>query len=224
MTLAPLGDSAIVLTVEDGPDAPDIGRTRAIASALAESPPAGVTEIVPAFATVTVFYDATRIAGFPALCAAVEACVRQTATASVPADESVIEIPVCYGGDHGPDLPEVAARGGLPPEAVVALHAGGLYVVEAVGFLPGFAYLGGLPERLHTPRRSTPRTQVPAGAVGIGGARTGVYPVASPGGWNLIGRTPLSLFDPGRPVPARLHAGDRVRFRPISAEVFAAWA
>ena len=95
--------------------------------------------------------------------------------------------------------------------------------VHAIGFAPGFAYLGGLPERLHTPRRATPRVGVPAGTVGIGGAQTGVYPLATPGGWNLIGRTPLRLFDAGRTEPALLRTGDRVRFRAISAEEFAAW-
>ena len=135
----------------------------------------------------------------------------------------MVDIPVSYDGELGPDLGEVAARAGLTPEQVVALHTSGNYFVQAIGFAPGFAYLGGLPEKLHTPRRATPRTQVPAGAVGIGGALTGVYPLVTPGGWNLIGRTPLKMFDPSRAEPALVRAGDRVRFRAITAEEFAAW-
>lgn len=223
MTLAPLGDRAVVLALDGDPEAPDVGRARALASALAQAPPAGVVEVVPAFASVTVFYDPVRIADFATLCAAITTVARGAATPWFPVERPVVEIPVCYGGEFGPDLPAVAAHAGLAADAVVALHSDAAYDVEAVGFLPGFAYLGGLPERLHTPRRATPRPRVPAGAVGIGGARTGVYPVASPGGWNLIGRTPLSLFAAERAVPARLQAGDRVRFRPISRETFDAW-
>ncbi len=131
-----------------------------------------------------------------------------------------VEIPVCYGGELGPDLDDVARTHGLAPEEVIRLHADADYLVYMIGFMPGFAYLGGLPERIATPRRKTPRTAVPAGTVGIGGRQTGVYPLVSPGGWNLIGRTPVKIFDIKRDEPTLLSTGDRVRFRPISRSEF----
>ena len=123
-----------------------------------------------------------------------------------------VEIPVAYGGAHGPDLADVAAHTGLAPAEVVRRHAGGEYVVYLLGFLPGFAFMGGLAPELATPRRTEPRLTVPARSVGIGGAQTGIYPLASPGGWQLIGRTALELFDPQAAEPTLLRPGDRVRF------------
>lgn len=124
----------------------------------------------------------------------------------------VIDIPVRYGGEHGPDLADVAAHTGLSPQEVVRRHSEGRYVVYFLGFQPGFAYLGGLDPALATPRRAQPRLAVPAGAVGIGGEQTGVYPAAAPGGWQLIGHTDVSLFDPAREPPTLLAPGDTVRF------------
>ena len=135
----------------------------------------------------------------------------------------IVEIPVCYGGDLGPDLDDVAARHETTPDEVVRIHSGADYLVYMVGFMPGFAYLGGLPDEIATPRRSSPRTAVPAGAVGIGGQQTGVYPLESPGGWNLIGRTPLRIFDLSRETPSLLATGDRVRFCPISLDRYQRW-
>jgi inhibitor of KinA len=223
MTLSPLGDSAVVVALGPGLDETALRRVRALAEALDRDRPAGVVDVVPAFASVTVFYDAVHCGGYAHLCAELEARVARTELALVSQQSRSLEIPVCYGGECGPDLGEVAAGAGVSPEKAVALHAGADYRVHAIGFAPGFAYLGGLPERLHTPRRATPRVGVPAGTGGIGGAQTGVYPLATPGGWNLIGRTPLRLFDAGRTEPALLRTGDRVRFRAISAEEFAAW-
>jgi biotin-dependent carboxylase-like uncharacterized protein len=132
-----------------------------------------------------------------------------------------VEIPVCYGGEYGPDLDGVAAHSGLSAAEVIARHERAEYLVHAIGFSPGFPYLGGLPPELATPRRTTPRLRVSPGSVAIGGGQTGVYPLETPGGWNLIGRTSLRLFDPWRKEPALLRAGDRVRFRAISADEFA---
>jgi inhibitor of KinA len=132
----------------------------------------------------------------------------------------LVEIPVCYGGDLGPDLDDVARMHELSPDEVVRLHSAAEYLVYMIGFMPGFAYLGGLPERIATPRRKTPRTAVPAGTVGIGGRQTGVYPLVSPGGWNLIGRTPVKIFDIARSEPTLLGTGDRVRFRPMTRAEF----
>jgi KipI family sensor histidine kinase inhibitor len=130
-----------------------------------------------------------------------------------------IRVPVAYGGEDGPDLTEVAAHTGLAPADVVRRHSEAEYVVYLLGFLPGFAFLGGLPPELATPRRAEPRIAVPARSVGIGGAQTGIYPLVSPGGWQLIGRTPLELFDPRAAEPTLLRPGDRVRFVVESAEL-----
>jgi len=238
VSISPLGDAAVVLTFDASLGETVLSCVRAAADAIERDCPAGVTDVVPAFATVTVFYDPVQITSFAALCEALQARVKNESGStkdgaggsgfSNPESGNagatrVVEIPVCYGEEFGPDLGEVALRAGLTVEQVVALHSGASYVVQAIGFAPGFAYLGGLPEKLHMPRRATPRTEVPAGAVGIGGALTGVYPLATPGGWNLIGRTPLKMFDPSRREPALVKAGDHVRFRAITPGQFAAW-
>ena len=223
MTLSPLGDVAVVVALGDGADELALPRVRALTAALAHDLPAGVVDIVPAFASVTVFYHPAHVGSYASLCAAIEACAVRADAAVVAHDPRRVEISVCYGGEFGADLGAVATRAGVSPEAVVALHSGADYLVHAVGFAPGFAYLGGLPEKIYTPRRDTPRTRVPAGTVGIGGEQTGVYPLITPGGWNLIGRTPLKMFDVLRAEPALLRVGDRVKFRAISAEEFAAW-
>jgi inhibitor of KinA len=231
MTLAPLGDSAVSVTLGAGTDESALARTRALAAALAVAPSPGLVDIVPVYAAITVYYEpalwaAGGEAPYARVCRfiterhkAVNAARRRLRRPAARA----VEIPVCYGGDFGPDLAEVAAAHGLDADRVIALHAGASYVVLAIGFAPGFAYLGGLPPQIHTPRRTTPRVRVPAGAVGIGGAQTGVYPLETPGGWNLIGATPLRLFDASRAEPALLGAGDRVKFRSITPEEFAAW-
>ena len=231
MTLAPLGDSAVSVTLGAGADESALAQTRALAAALAAAPSPGLVDIVPAYAALTVYYQPERWAAggeapYARVCRfiterhkVVNAARRRLRRPAA----RVVEIPVCYGGQFGPDLAEVAAAHGLDADRVVALHAGAIYAVLAIGFAPGFAYLGGLPQQIHTPRRATPRVRVPAGAVGIGGAQTGVYPLESPGGWNLIGATPLRLFDASRAEPALLGTGDRVKFRAITPEEFAAW-
>lgn len=230
MRFAALGDSAVVVECDGGAEASALSRVRALAAALTSEHRAGIDDVVPAYATVTVFYDPVRFAAnetrpYEQVCHYIAERAALVTATTLGETESFrrIEIPVCYGGDHGPDLGLVAKHCGLSEEAVVAAHSGADYAVHAIGFAPGFPYLGGLPEVLHTPRRATPRTSVPAGSVGIGGAQTGVYPLATPGGWQLIGRTPLRLFDVARAEPALLRAGDRVTFRPIGEKEFAAW-
>lgn len=171
----------------------------------------GVIETVPGFASLLVRYDPLRLSA-RRLQRKVAALAESASAAPQPA--RVVEIPVCYGGEYGPDLDFVAQHAGMSAEAVIALHSAGRYRIRMIGFLPGFPYLGGLDARLHTPRLDTPRALIPAGSVGIGGAQTGVYPLASPGGWQLIGRTPLRLFAPDR--PPLYAAGDVIRFVPIS--------
>lgn len=223
MRLSPLGDSAIVLALGDAVDEAVLARVRAVAGAIQRRRPAGVVDVVPAFASVTVIYDIAHTGSYTRLCADLAVMAEAADNAMLPPTRRV-EIPVCYGGAYGPDLDEVAAGVRRSAAAVVALHSGARYRVHAIGFAPGFAYLGGLPEAIHTPRRVTPRRQVPAGSVGIGGEQTGIYPLGTPGGWNLIGRTPLRLFDPARAEPAMLRAGDEVAFREIDPDEFAARA
>lgn len=232
MQITALGDCAVVVRVADNFDeAPELALGNVIAahrSLIAAKIP-GVIELAPAYTTVALFYDpASAIAaGAPveSLFGWLEQRIR-AALAKIEnrdADEasaSVIEIPVCYDREFGFDLEEVAQRAQLSTIEVVEFHAAGDYRVHCVGFIGGFPFLGGLPPKLATPRRETPRKEIPAGSVGIGGKQTGIYPVKSPGGWNVIGRTPLSLFDPQNNPPGLLRAGDRVRFRPISREEF----
>lgn len=215
MTLVPLGDSALLIVLGELIDEAMAARVRALAAEFERHPPVGVVDVVPAFASVAVFYDVTRVAGLDRLRADVEALVTRAEASVVSVEGRRIEIPVSYGGAYGPDLDAVAAHTGLRPAEVIALHSSPEYLVHAIGFAPGFPYLGGMPEKLVMPRRATPRPRVPIGSVGIGGAQTGVYPIATPGGWNIIGRTPMRLFDPQREPPALLKPGDRVKFRPM---------
>lgn len=222
MTILPLGDAAVVLHLDGAIDAAMAGRVRAIAEALRGAQLRGVVDVVPAFASVAVCLDPAH-APPPGEIEATLAAAAEAARPEQGEPARTMEVPVVYGGAHGPDLADVARHTGLDPAEIVARHTAGDYLVHAIGFAPGFPYLGGLDPRLATPRRATPRSRVPAGSVGIGGAQTGVYPFATPGGWNLIGRTPLSLFDPRREPAALLRAGDRVRFRAVdeAAEMFA---
>ena len=158
-----------------------------------------------------------------ALDAAVQAAQLPGVVETVPTYAALLvtlEVPVCYGGDYGPDLAFVAQHAGLTEQQVIDIHCGRDYRIFMLGFLPGFPYLGGMDERIVCPRLQTPRTKIPAGAVGIGGKQTGIYPLASPGGWQLIGRTPLRLFDPAGGGKLPYAAGDRIRFVPISPEKF----
>ncbi len=228
MKLEPLGDSAVVATLDVQIDAAGLASVLALATAVSEARGRGIVEVVPAYATVTVFYDPLQFAeegedAYGLVCRFIEACAARGPAGGAPPPGRQVEIPVCYGGEFGPDLGHVAQRCAMAQDAVVALHSGTDYLVHAIGFTPGFPFLGGLPAPLSTPRRDTPRPRVPAGSVGIGGPQTGVYPIASPGGWQIIGRTPLSLFRPGETPAALLATGDAVRFRPMSAEEFASW-
>ncbi len=198
-----------------------------LADAVAAAGSPAITDLVPSFGTLTAFYDRPRVGenaaeAYAAVCRLLEACAGRGAVGPPRASRSV-EVPVCYGGACGPDLEALSTLLGRTPAEVVGLHSSIEYLVHAVGFTPGFPYLGGLPEALRAPRRSTPRVQVPAGSVGIGGSQTGIYPVASPGGWHLIGRTPLRLFSPAGQPAALLRPGDRVWFTPMTQEQFESW-
>ncbi|MDB6092812.1 MAG: Allophanate hydrolase subunit 1 [Verrucomicrobia bacterium] len=233
MTFTALGDTAVVVALGEGIDEAALPRVRALAAALEAERPRGIVDIVAAYATVTVFYDVTRLdregseRPFDRVCRFVhDRSKRLSADAKqkkFTAPTRTVEVPVCYGGEFGPDLEAVARHAKLPAAEVTKLHEGADYLVHAIGFTPGFPYLGGLPSLLQTPRRSTPRLAVPAGSVGIGGEQAGIYPLATPGGWQLIGRTPLVLFRPDETEPSALQVGDRVKFRAITPEEFLAW-
>lgn len=228
MRFTPLGDRAVTITLGDTIDLATHRRVRAVSAALDARRPAGVVDQAPAFASVTVHYDPARVAGnratspYDRLIAELDALLSQVHDDDLPPPQ-LVEIPVCYGGELGPDLDDVARQHQLTPQDVIDLHSGAEYLVYMVGFMPGFAYMGGLPAQLATPRRATPRTAVPAGTVGIGGSQTGVYPLESPGGWNLIGRTPVKIFDIAREPATLLTTGDHARFVSISARDFERW-
>ncbi len=209
----PLGDEALVCEAPP-PATLDVQRRIWTVAALARGWDA-VREVVPGMNNLTITFDALT-ADAVALTRALEAAWHDAegsdALKADAAEGREVEIPVRYGGEAGPDLAAVARYTGLAPADVAARHAAGVYTVFFLGFQPGFAYLGGLDAALHAPRRGAPRVAVPAGSVGIGGAQTGIYPAQSPGGWQLIGRTALELFDPTRNPPTLLMPGDRVRF------------
>lgn len=207
------GDHFCRVACGEGFDDATHERVRHAFAALEAAGLEGVENLHPAYATVGVSLDPRRVA-VETMRAAIAAALHEAAAIELPAARR-IEIPVAYGGEAGPDLADVARHAGLSPEEVVARHSAATYRVRFLGFSPGFPYLGGLPPELATPRLPTPRPRVPAGSVAIGGAQTGVYPQATPGGWRLIGRTPLPLFDPRRQPPALLALGDRVVFRPL---------
>lgn len=222
--IEPLGDSALLLHFGNGIDATTNARVHAAAQAIAARQLPGIVELVPAYASLAVLFDAAHWRDphdTPGQhCAQ---AVREALAHAVPPrrdDTALIEIPVCYGGDFGPDLDAAATRAGLTEAAFAAAHTEPEYRVAMLGFAAGFPYLLGLDARLHLPRRDSPRTRVPAGSVAIGGAQTGIYPRELPGGWNLIGRTPLALFDPGATPPNHLAAGMRVRFRAVDPATF----
>ncbi|QCP51404.1 5-oxoprolinase subunit PxpB [Trinickia violacea] len=203
----PFGDTALVC---ETPPPATLDRQRRIwAAAEAARQWPHVVEVVPGMNNLTIVFDPLATDA-EALAAELAAAMEREPGAAAAGRE--VEVPVEYGGEFGPDLLAVAEHTGLTPDEVVERHAAGDYVVFFLGFQPGFAYLGGLADALHTPRRAAPRLEVPAGSVGIGGAQTGIYPAAAPGGWQLIGRTSLTLFDPARTPPTLLQPGDRVRF------------
>jgi inhibitor of KinA len=223
MRIEPLGDSALLVRVVETFEAErSLDAVLRATQQLEGAKIAGVTELVPAYTTIGVFFDPARIAAFDELRANIERALQDDLEPAHPrADrETIVEVPVCYESEFAPDLDEIARHTGLSRDEIIHRHSAASYRVSCVGFTPGFPYLSGLPPELATPRRASPRKEVPAGAVAIGGTQTGIYPRKSPGGWNIIGRAPLRLFDVERNPPALFHAGDRVRFRKISRAEF----
>jgi inhibitor of KinA len=220
MRVLPLGDSGILIELGHAIDAATHQRVRSAFAALSRAGIVGVIDIVPAYTGVAVHYDCRALASPDDSGAATPYDRIRRAVVDVldaadarPIEEGrLVNIPVRYGGEYGPDLDHVARHSGMSADEVIALHASVEYTVYMIGFTPGFPYLGGLPARLATPRRASPRQTVPAGSVGIAGSQTGVYPLSTPGGWQIIGRTEERLFRPELDPPTLLRIGDRVRF------------
>ncbi len=215
----PLGDAAIVVKFGDSIDLELHQRVRALEKHLEEHSLEGMMERVPAYATVTIYYDPAQ-RSFHDIEQELRKILVVLADAPEP-DPRIVEVPVSYGGEFGPDLEFVARHNSLTTDEVIQIHSATDYLVYMIGFAPGFPYLGGMSQRIAAPRRDSPRLKIPVGSVGIAGTQTGVYPIETPGGWQLIGRTPIELFRPQENPPTRLRAGDIVRFRPITVEEFA---
>jgi inhibitor of KinA len=211
--IVPAGDSALIVEFEERIDPAINARAIALADSLQAAAIAGVRDVVPTYRSVAVFFDPLRT-NYDTLLERIERDAGRPAPDAARQAEP-LRIPVCYGGDLGPDLGAVAAFGGISADEVIALHASATYRVFMLGFVPGFAYMGIVDARIAAPRHSTPRVRVPAGSVGIAGVQTGIYPAETPGGWQLIGRTPIKPFDANRAQPFLMKAGDAVRFYAI---------
>ena len=238
MEIFPLGDSVLVVRVreqfEDAPGA-TLDEVLRVFELLRRAAIPGVIELAPAYNSVAVFFDPIAVlksnGGANGMFGKLARRIRDAITPAsrrrrprtVASASHLIEIPVCYDPEFGFDLDRVTEHTKLSNREIIDLHSTGEYRVACIGFVPGFTFLAGLPKNLATPRRDVPRKEIPPGSVGIGGAQTGIYPLRSPGGWNLIGRTPLKLFDPLKNPPTLLRPGDRVRFRAIAREEFAAF-
>ncbi|MBN2003357.1 MAG: 5-oxoprolinase subunit PxpB [Anaerolineae bacterium] len=212
--IRPVGETAFTVEFGNAVDVMLNRRVHALDAALRNTPPPGLLETVPTYCALLVIYDPGVIAA-GAMQTALQALATQTVAhpiADAVETGALLQIPVRYGGADGPDLADVAAHCALSPEEVVRRHRAPIYTVAMLGFAPGFAYLLGLPPELATPRLATPRLRVPPGSIGIAGAQTGAYALETPGGWRIIGRTTIPLFDPARDAPFTLHAGDRVQF------------
>ncbi|RPD45909.1 5-oxoprolinase subunit PxpB [Hymenobacter sediminis] len=220
--LYPLGDAAVVLKFGESISEATHRTIQAVGASLDAHPFPGLLEYVPAFTTLTVYYDPWVVsqAGqqdpYQRVSESLRQLLHQLPELPAPDAAPVVEIPVCYGGAFGPDLDLLSRYTGLAAEEVIRLHTEPEYLVYMIGFAPGFPYLGGMNERLAAPRKTQPRPLVPAGAVGIAGRQTGIYSLPTPGGWQLIGRTPRRLFTPEATSPSLLRAGQRLRFVPIS--------
>jgi len=218
----PLCDDALLVRFGERIDAGTNLQVHGMAARLRDRAPPWLRDLVPAYASLAVFFDADQGLDHDPHAAvrdAVEALLPEPSS-QLAADRILHEIPVCYGGEYGEDLADAARTLGFDAASLIARHSAPVYTVAMIGFAPGFPYLLGLDPVLALPRLATPRTRVPAGSVAIGGAQAGLYPRESPGGWRLLGRTPCTLFDAARAKPSLLQPGDRVRFVPIDEATF----
>lgn len=219
MEFYPLGDTGVQILFGSEISEETNHQIRIFADYLKRNPVEGVIEWVPAYTTLTIFYRPDKLA-YKDMCQKLEEIQEQLQKEEVKSNSTVYEIPVLYGGEVGPDLSEVASYNGLTKDEVVSIHSAKPYLIYMMGFVPGFPYLGGMPGQIATPRRENPRAKIEAGSVGIAGEQTGVYPLETPGGWQIIGRTPVKLYDPDREEPILLAAGTYIRFVPLNKKEY----
>lgn len=218
-TISPVGDRAISIDFGQVID-PTINRhIRQTIERIKELQLDGIIELVPTYCALLVEYDA-MLYSYSEICNIIEPTLEESMTNTTNELVTVVEVPTVYGGEFGPDLSFVASHNHLSEDEVVSIHSGTDYLVYMLGFIPGFTYLGGMDPRIATPRLSSPRTLIPAGSVGIAGEQTGTYPSDSPGGWQIIGRTPVTMYDMSKAQAALLNAGDYVRYVPIDESEF----
>jgi inhibitor of KinA len=227
----PLGETAVHVSFGAAISPAIHKKVKSLADYVEGHPFPGFVESVASYTAVTVMYNPYQVvksaglsgprAAYHAVCDRLEGYIEQ-ARHLPEKDPDVVEIPVCYGGEYGPDLEHVAEYHHMTPDEVVQIHAGGEYLVYMIGFCPGFPYMGGMDERIATPRRENPRLAIPARSIGIAGLQTGGYPISTPGGWNLIGRSAVELFDSSKAQPSLLKAGDIVHFRAVTEEEYKA--
>ena len=212
------GDSSVLIVFGDTISAETNSRITATVRLIREQRIEGMVDMIPAFVSLLINYN-PQVISYAALRRRLETILEMKAE-SAETVRRVFEIPVCYGGEFGPDLQNIADHAGLSPREVIDIHTSRDYLIYMLGFLPGFCYLGGLDERIHTPRLKTPRLKIPSGSVGIGGSQTGIYPMESPGGWQLMGKTPVKTYDPCRETPILVQAGEYIRFVEIDEAEF----
>ncbi len=218
--IVPEGDSSL-LVVFDQTICPEVNQKIAAAAKLIKAQQiSGIIDMIPTYCSLLINYN-PLVMSYEALRERVESIVHMESR-NEGGRKKVWKIPVVYGGVYGPDLETIAEHAGLSEEEVIKIHSGRDYLIYMLGFLPGFTYLGGLDERIHTPRLAAPRVRIPAGSVGIGGSQTGIYPMDSPGGWQLMGMTPVKTYDASREVPILVEAGDYIRFIPVAEEEYLA--
>lgn len=229
ITIQPLGDAALIVNFGEGISPTLHKKVQNLKYALEKNPFKGFIEAVPAYNTITVYYqpfivyksypEKENTTSFQKVSLFIQKIISDL-NHEVTLEESIIKIPVLYGGEWGPDLAEVAYVNHLTPKEVIRYHTEKDYLVYMLGFAPGFPFLGGMDLRIKAPRKESPRLKIPAGSVGIAGEQTGIYSLETPGGWQIIGRTPLDLFLPEQTPPTLLQPGNKVRFVPISAAVY----
>ena len=218
-TISPVGDRAISIDFGQVIDSKINRHIRQTIERIKELQLDGIIELVPTYCALLVEYDA-MLYSYSEICNIIEPTLEEVITNTTNELVTVVEVPTVYGGEFGPDLSFVASHNNLSEEEVIAIHSGTDYLVYMLGFIPGFTYLGGMDPRIATPRLSSPRTLIPAGSVGIAGEQTGTYPSDSPGGWQIIGRTPVTMYDMAKEQAALLSAGDYVRYVPIDESEF----
>lgn len=223
-TLKPLGDNAVRIEVSKHISLLTQNSVRGITALLDKSPPPWLIEYISAYTTVTIFYKleafiSQSTSPFETVCDEIKKLL-QNVDDSAKLKENIVKIPVLYGGKYGPDLQFVANHNGLTEEEVIEIHTTGDYSVHMIGFAPGFPFIGGMSDSISAPRQDTPRLTIPARTIGIAGTQTGIYPIETPGGWQLIGRTPIELFLPNEDIPSLLKAGDKIQFYQITAEEY----